>query len=204
MDYQDFQERSPSATPPWLSRAKGLAWSFVLGLVKQSVIEAVKMAGTVGMPSYAPPDALRHVAGQRDLFFGYPEDDGRMRERLLDVWPYQQERGRAVGLVDALRSVGYTNVSVETPADDPLIPEWQYRVVLERPFPFDDQHLADGYWDDPGTWGDGGVWATAMPYEHLTMLREIVRRQNPNEARCLSIRVVYDANNPNDTIDLDP
>lgn len=206
-DFDDFQTQDQSYSPPWLSGLLGTAWSLVLGITKQAVFEAAKEAALVSFPSYAPPDALSELAKQRDLIFGFGEDVRRQRERLRQGWRLHRLTGFHGALVLGLQQMGYTNVSVEDHGDDLLLPEWHFRVVLNRPFPFDDQHLADEVWSPPtniGTWRDGGVWAGAMPFDHLVMIRALVRKHKSSESRCAAIRVIYDPSNPLDVAELDP
>lgn len=189
--------------PAWLLRKVGSAYLFVLGLMKQGMLEAQHEAQRMGRPATAPPDALPWLARGRGQAPGYAgESDAAIRHRIGNAFPSARGRGWAAGLLDELARVGYPNARIEDELDDPALEWWQFRVVLERPFPFDDRHLADGVWGDPGTWGDGGVWAGAMPLSHLKHLRGIIRKGRATHSRCVAIRVIYDATNPLDRIDL--
>lgn len=200
----DFVEYS-LRRPAWLVRAAGAAYLTCLGLMKQAMLDALKGAVKLSMPDYAPTDALAEIA--RDVrqppgFAG--ETAEQIRDRLKKAFPIARGRGwRDKGLLAELARIGYPNATIETSLDDGTLEWWQFRVVLERPFPFDDQHLADGVWGDPGTWGDGGVWATDVPADHLTMLRAIVRKTKATHSRCVGLVFLCDPGDPLDVLTID-
>ena len=196
--------------PAWLLRPVGAIYLTVLGLMKQAALEALHEAQKMGRPRSAPSDALSWIARDRGQPPGFEgESDEAIRERAERAFPIARGRGWDTGLLAELARVGYPNASIEDRSDDSALEWWQFRVVLERPFPFDDQHLADETWEvggplqPPVSWGDGGLWASAMPAAHLVHLRALVRAGLPTHARCVGIRVKYDATNPLDVVDLD-
>lgn len=188
----------------WLRRQVGEGYLLVLGLMKQVCLEAMHEAVRLSMPDSAPTDALPWIARDRGQETGFEgETATQIRARLKQAFAIARGRGWVAGTVRELQRIGYPNARIEDQSDDPAFEWWQYRVVLERPFPFDDQHLADGTWGSPGTWSDGGTWASAMPPAHLRHVRAIVRKGRATHSRCVGIRVIYDDTNPFDRIDLD-
>ena len=172
--------------------------------MKQATLEALRSGVQLWAPRIAPPDALPWIAKDRGQEPGFDgETTAQLRERLAQSFPIARGRGWQSGIIGELRRIGYPNAVIQNlVAGDGTLAWFEFRIVLRRPYPFDDQHLADARWDDPGTWDGGGEWATAVPPAHLVQLRAIARKK-ASHSRCVGIRFEYDTNNLFDVATLD-
>lgn len=209
MDYDDYQTTAPDAAPPWLSDLQGWLWNKCLGLMKQSLVETTKSAVAMRFASHAALDALPVLLDDRGLDPAYDEEEGRIRLRIRKAWSTWMKAGTKAAIVEALELAGYTNFEIREQPQDGTLKWWEFEVWLFRPFPWVDQYLADGRWDDPGVWEDGGVWAADLPRADLSRLRAAIRKWKGVHAICRAIVVVHagetwDATAPPGTWDDDP
>lgn len=206
MNYDDYQVRR---APSWLSDAAGIVWNRVLGTMKNAVTAATEAAVMCRFPSRAPLDALPVLLEDRQLDPPWNETESSVRARLKAAWATWTEAGRPKSLADALRLAGYTKFEILEQKDDPTLEWWEFEVRLYPPFPWVDQYLIDGRWDDPGVWDDGGVWAPDMPLPDMARVRQAVAKWPGTHTRCRGILVVHageawDASAPPGQWDDDP
>ena len=187
MDYDDYQV---ATAPPWLSDANGTLWNRVLGTVKQAIIEGAKAAVKARFADAAPLDALPHLLEDRGLDPPWRETGNAIRSRIKRAWDTHMMSGTKLGMIQALKDVGYENVEVLERPQDPTLAWWQFEVRLSPPFPWRDDYLADGRWNDPGVWDDGGLWAGDVPVPDLDRMRLIVSKK-PTHAECRGVVVVH-------------
>ncbi len=206
MDFDDFQV---TYAPSWLQGVNGQLWNRVLGLMKQATVEAAKEAVKARFAATAPLDALHVLLEDRGLDPAWRESETSVRTRIKRAWSTWQKAGTKAGMGEALELAGYTNYEIREQPQDGTLGWWQFEVWLFPPFPWTDDYLADGRWDDAGVWDDGGVWAPDLPPEDLARLRLIVRKWKPTHAECRGIVIVHagvewDADAPPGTWDDDP
>lgn len=188
MDYEDYQVKS---APPWLQDADGQSWNRVLGLAKQSVLEAARAAVKARFSSTAPLDALHELLEDRGLDPSWKETEPSVRERIRRAWNTWEKAGSKLGMGEALELAGYTNYEIREQPQDGTLAWREFEVWVLPPFPWVDLYSADGYWDDAGVWGDGGLWAPDLPPEDLARLRLIVRKWKPTHTVCRNIVIVH-------------
>lgn len=188
MDYDDFQIES---APPWLRDDNGTLWNRVLGLVKQALAEGARKAVMMRFAATAPIDALHALLEDRNLDPVWNENETSVRARIRKAWDTWLKAGTNAGLAEALQLAGYTNFEIREQPQDGTLKWWEFEVWLFRPFPWLDQYLTDGRWDDPGVWDDGGVWAADMPAPDLSRIRMLIRKWKPTHALCRTIAVVH-------------
>lgn len=203
MEYQDFQVED---APSWLQNPKGRIWNAVLGLMKQAAREAAVAAVKMRFASTAALDALPHLLEDRNLDPAWNETETSVRARIRKAWVTWMLAGTKLGVGEALKLAGYTNFDIREANTDGTLAWWQFEVFLFTPFPWPDEYLADGRWDDPGVWDDGGVWATDLPAPDLTRLRALIKKWKPTHSRCRAIVLVHagetwDADGPTATWD---
>lgn len=206
MDYDDFQV---TFAPSWLSDLAGKMWNRCLGTVKQAFVEGVTAATQARFADLAPLDALPALLEDRNLDPAWRENELSVRARIKRAWSTWEKQGTKEGLAEAIELAGYTNYEIREQPQDGTLRWWEYEVWLRPPFPWVDDYLADGRWDDPGVWDDGGVWAADLPPEDLARLRRLVRKWKSKHAECRRIVIVHagetwDATAPPGTWDDDP
>lgn len=188
MDYSEYQtERAPT----WLQDVGARAINEALGFLKDAFVYSAKEAVKARFPTYAPLDAMSALAADRSLLIGYRESAAALRERLRRVWRTAAMRGTKPGMIAALNEAGYSNVDVREQPQDGSLQWWEFDVWIFAPFPWPNDYLQDGRWDDAGTWDDGGLWANEIPLADVGLLRAIVRKGTPRHARCRQIVVVH-------------
>lgn len=107
---QNLTEFLRSLPIPWLvSNPVGYAEAGALGQVLDSHVERFKDGIKARFPTYAPADALPHIATDRSLIRGPAETEVHFRERLRrawdDAWPWA---GTPLGILIQLYHQGYT------------------------------------------------------------------------------------------------
>lgn len=205
MDFDDYQVEF---APSWLKGPIGTLWNRVIGLVKQADVEAAKAAVKARFAATAPLDALHVLLDDRQLDPAWRETETSVRARIKKAWDTHLKEGTKAGMAESLQLAGYTNFEIREQPQDGTLAWYEFEVWLYPPFPWADQYLFDGRWDDAGVWGDGGIWIGDMPAEDLARLRLIVRKK-PTHTRCRWIVVVHagetwDATAPPGTWDDDP
>lgn len=208
MDYDDFQVTYARS---WLGGPNGSLWQRVLGLMKQATLEAAKEAVKARFAATAPLDALPYLLEDRNLDPAWREGESSVRARIRAAWSTWQKAGTKAGMIEALELAGYdaNRIEIREQPQDGTLGWWQFEIWLYAPFPWTDEYLTDGRWDDPGVWSDGGVWAFDLPPEDLARVRLIVRRWKGTHAECRRIVIVHagetwDATAPPGTWDDDP
>lgn len=183
-DYKDWQVQQ---APPWLQQPMGTNWLTAQGLLKDSILEAMKRAVGARFYDFAPPDGLDHVGKTFDIERAYAADDNKYRTQLAAAWATWQQAGTAVGLSNIIKSLGYTNVII---AENGVGSQWfQFTVVLQPPFPWTMNMLADGLWQDAGNLDDGGTWAFAVPDGEDARIGRTIRKYKGAHTYC--VWVVY-------------
>ena len=169
-EYADYQ---PDTAPPWLQRDAGRAFLYVLGLVKDAWLEAAKRAVKARFASIAPPDAIAYLLRDYDLPERFNESEDIARARILDAWRSWELAGTPGGVVHALNTAGFANVSVQERIN--AVRWWEYRVVLRPAFPWDHTVLPYERWG-AATWGEyhytGGAPTLADRDRVLTLVRK--------------------------------
>lgn len=188
MNYDDFQVAD---APSWLSDAAGQLWSRMLGTMKNAFLSAATSAVMARFASTAPVDALPLLLEDRQLDPAWNESEDSIRRRIIRAWATWSEAGRPESLKEALRLAGYTNFQIREANVDPSLASWQFEVWLYPPFPWTEEHLADGLWGDPGVWDDGGVFSGEMPPDHAFRIRGAIRKWPGLHMRCRAIVVVH-------------
>ena len=206
MDYDDYQVRF---APSWLQDEGGALWNRILGLAKQMLVEGARAAVKMRFADVAPLDALPALLEDRNLDPAWREDEKSVRARIKAAWSTWQKAGTKAGMSEALELAGYTTYEIREQPQDGTLAWWEFEVWLYPPFPWSDEYLADGRWDEPGVWEDGGVWAGDMPAPDLSRVRLVVRKWKPAHTVCRRIVVVHagetwDATAPPGTWDDDP
>jgi tail protein P2 I len=206
LDYDDYQV---AYAPSWLSDPMGALWNRVLGVMKQALSEGAKAAIKTRFAAHAPLDGLPVLLEDRGLDPAWRETEGSVRARIRKAWDTWQKAGTKAGIAEALTLAGYTNFEIREQPQDGTLKWFEFEVWLLPPFPWTDQYLADGRWDEPGIWDDGGLWAPDLPPEDLARLRLAVRKWKGTHARCRQIVIVHagetwDATAPPGTWDDDP
>jgi hypothetical protein len=186
-----------------------LLWNRTLGIVKQAVAEGAKAAVMVRFAATSPLDGLEALLEDRGLDPAWRETETSVRARIQRAWSTWQKAGTKPGMAEALQLAGYTNFEIREQPQDGTLKWWEFEVWLFPPFPWTDDYLADGRWDDAGVWEDGGVWAPDMPPEDLARVRLVVRKWPGTHTRCRQIVIVHagetwDATAPPGTWDDDP
>jgi len=206
MQYDDYQVQD---APSWLSDLAGVLWNRVLGTMKNAVTAAARAAVMARFASKAPIDALPVLLEDRVLDPAWNENETSVRTRIQSAWATWAEAGRPASLAEGLRLAGWTNFEIREQPQDPTLRWWEFEVWLYAPFPFVDDYLADGRWDDPGVWDDGGVWAPALPVPDLARVRLVINKWKGTHTRCRQIVLVHagetwDGDAPPGTWDDDP
>lgn len=187
-DYDDYQESKPA---PWPKGDDAKLWDRVLGLMKQALVEGVKLATKMRFADTAPLDALPVILEDRNLDPAWRESETSVRARIKRAWTTWLLAGTKAGIEEGLRLAGYTNFQVREQPQDGTLRWFEFEVWLFPPFPWVDQYLADGRWDDPGVWDDGGTWSADLPVEDLARLRLVVRKWKSKHSECRRIVIVH-------------
>jgi hypothetical protein len=206
VDYDDYQVEN---APSWLQGRWGRAWNRVLGTMKQTVAEAVRVAVKARFAATAPLDALHHLLEDRNLDPAWNEHSDAVRLRIRRAWRTWSKAATKAAIDEALRLAGYTSFEIREQPQDGTLRWWEFEVWIFRPFPWLDFYLDDGRWDDPGVWDDGGVWAPDMPAPDLARFRMLVKKWKSLHSYCRAGVVVHagetwDADAPPGTWDDDP
>lgn len=188
-DYDDYQVL---VAPPWLVLDEpGQLWQRVLGLMKQATLEAAKAAVRARFASSAPLDALPALLEERNLDPAWRETEGSIRARIGRAWSTWSKAGTVPGMTEALQLAGYTNFQIREQPQDGTLAWYEFEIWLFGPFPWSDDYLADGRWDDAGVWDDGGAWSPDLPPEDLARVRLVARKWKSSHSRCRQIVVVH-------------
>lgn len=206
MDYDDYQV---TFAPPWLSGVQGKLWNRVLGIMKQAVAQVATQAVQARFADTAPLDALPVILEDRNLDPAWRETGPSIRARIKRAWSTWSKAGTKEALTEALQLAGYTNFEIREQPQDGTLRWWEFEVWIFTPFPWTDDYLADGRWDDPGIWDDGGLWAPDLPLPDLARLRALIRKWKSKHSVCRNIALVHagvtwDSDAPPGTWDDDP
>lgn len=209
MDYDDFQTTDESAAPPWLADAAGWLWNWCLGVIKDAFKDTLQAAVQSRVASRVSVDGLPVLLDDRNLEPAWRENETSVRQRIRKAWETWEYQGTPEGIRQALRLAGYQNFEVREQPQDGTLKVWEFEVWIYPPFPWADQYLADGRWDDAGVWDDGGAWSADLPPADLNRLRLAIRKWKGVHPRCRAIVIVHagetwDGDAPPGTWDDDP
>lgn len=187
MDYDEYQV---ATAPAFLRGENGTLWNRVLGIVKDAFVAGAKAAVTARFPSRATPDTLVHHLEHRRLDPAWNENAASALARVKNAWKTWNAYGTLEGFTRELQLAGYVNFRiVEQPQDSSL--QWfEFDIVVEPPFPWEDRSRDDGAWNDYGFWNDGGSYSSAVPPDHLARLR-LIAKKKATHARCRQIVVIH-------------
>lgn len=195
-----FEEDRVETSPPFLQKTNGIAWNSGLGLAQDEYVARAKAAVKARWPRSAPSDALDYIGSNFQINRGFAPDDQAFVKLLEHAWSLWGEAGRKPGLQLALADAGITNFEIWEKwewADGETRPErwWEFWVVIHAPFPWTENALADGKWEDAGTWDSPpGVWTEAIPWPELLRLRALIRKWKPSHAHCRNVILVSQGN----------
>jgi hypothetical protein len=107
--YSSFRELMELLAPGWLRQPQGLAWMRAFGDVKDSQVGRTKDAVKARFPTHAPRDALEFIGDERGLPRAPADTNTTFGARLRAAWEKWPKAGTALGILTALRDLGYTN-----------------------------------------------------------------------------------------------
>jgi hypothetical protein len=113
-DFATYKEllQSGENSPAWLLKPKGAAWLGGMGALKDATLERLKAAVKLRFASRAPSDGLAGLGDERVLERAPGDTDRTYAARLVDAWNLWRFGGTALGLLTALRDLGYTTAIV--------------------------------------------------------------------------------------------
>lgn len=176
----EYREYEQDTAPGWMAGFWGSAWDYVMGLAKDALVQAARDAVKARFAAIAPVDALPRLLRDFVLDDPYNETTDGVRARLAQVWTTWSLAGTKAGLIAALETAGYTNVTLTERAG----PTWRdFTVTLRPPFAWD--HLIQPWarWDDGWLWDGGYRWAGIAPPGERERVLAIIRKWKPTHAR---------------------
>lgn len=183
MTYADYQTTN---APTWLRRAWGVGWTFVMGTVKDGVLEGAKVAVKARFSQVCSPDALPYLLRDFALDPPYNEAIGKTRARLAAAWATWKYAGTPRGLIGILNVAGFGNVTIQENVTAGRW--WDFRVLLRPPFPWDSSLVPTARWGDGWRWGAGYRWRGAYPADvDKARVLALIRKWKPTHANASGV-----------------
>jgi len=164
----------------------GRRWQQAIGLLGDGFAEGAQQATRARWIATCPDDALAYHGKARDWEQAPGETAAEYRARLLETWHLAEWAGTATGIIDALATLGLTNVDVLeafTPgwgrhkSAGVIVPErarW-VNVIVRHPHPFGtDFNFRYG---DGTTYGSGKIYGPNGDPRWFPLLRKLVLKQ---------------------------
>lgn len=194
----------------------GSRYAGTIGRAMDRVIQGVRAAAKVAMPSYAPDDALGYVGDARNLDRYPAESSADFRAVLQNGWREWFDAGTPAQIEDVVTRIGYQNVTVIphyvattlTPAPPaPWDTWWSLFFVSIAPSPYTKK-----FWGSPPAWGakvpsqfgfpDGyACWGGSFSSIDVAILRHAIRKWAPANDICIVVfkdtagTALFDSNN---------
>lgn len=186
-----YFSHQPGTAPPWMQGKYGRRLLGVLGLVKDAFVEATKRAVKARYIDYAPADALDAVGENYNLDRAFISDDSVFKAMLRRAWEIWGKGGTDQSILDALATVGLTNVQIvhdwDWSADEFSGTRWwRFWVIVHRPHPFGPPPP----WGSAPPWGDPSWhWGVGAGGERLQTMQRLIRKWKPTHAYCVEVLI---------------